>query len=356
MQVQYRPIPHRCYFLTSRFSFAFIKGRVLQDAFVYNHPTSNGYILDYDSHPPVVDADTEVGGNTPPVPPLINYLKQFVLRTKVKVRDISEEYDIWASWGSEHEASWETMRNWRWAERSNIPEQLWEEGDTPWGKEPLLLRDRRAVGMGQRRLVSKGVKPPETRTYDTVTDEDYTIHRIVRGVPEGSQEIIPGTSFPMEANLDVMGGGTYSIFISRFDSKKYSPASSVDFRKGCYIGQELTVRTYHTGAIRKRIFPVAIHDSSEPLEEVERLISEAPADKTIKPLVLNAGGDIRKPRGTGKLLNGVRGVGLALLRTDHLEAVDKGGVGLVIGEGSERRRVSYWYPDWWPHRVEEQAS
>ena len=67
--------------------------------------------------------------------------------------------------------------------------------------------------MGQRRLVNKGVRPPEAGTHDTVTAEDYMIHRIVRGVPEGSQEIIPGASFPMEANLDVMGGGSPHIFI-----------------------------------------------------------------------------------------------------------------------------------------------
>lgn len=142
-----------------------------------------------------------------------------MLRTKVKIRDVSDEYDVWASWGSEREASWETPRNWRWAERSNIPEQLWEEGDAPWGNESLLLRDRRGVGMGQRRLISKGARPPEAGTHDTVADEDYTIHRIVRGVPEGSQEIVPSVSFPMEANLDVMGGGLFSIFILRFERK-----------------------------------------------------------------------------------------------------------------------------------------
>ena len=355
MQVQSRFIPRHHHPLTSWFSFAFIKGRVLNDAFVYSHPTSNGYILEYDSRPPVVDADSESGGKSQPIPPLIKYLKQFVLRTKVRVRDISDEYDIWASWGSEREASWETPRNWRWAERSNIPEQLWEEGDVPWGKEPLLLRDRRGVGMGQRRLVSKGDRPPEAGTYDTVAEEDYTVHRIVHGVPEGSLEIIPGAAFPMEANLDVMGGGTHITFISRFTCTRCSRVNSVDFRKGCYIGQELTVRTYHTGTIRKRIFPVALHDPSKPLEGVEQLVSETPADKIIKPLVLDAGGDIRKPRGTGKLLNSAKGVGLALLRTDHLEAVDKGGVGLVIGEGAEQRRVSYWYPHWWPHGAEEHA-
>ena len=43
-------------------------------------------------------------------------------------------------------------------------------------------------------------------------------------------------------------------------------AVSVDFRKGCYVGQELTVRTYHRGLIRKRIVPVQLiprtHNSS----------------------------------------------------------------------------------------------
>lgn len=37
----------------------------------------------------------------------------------------------------------------------------------------------------------------------------------------------------------------------------------VDFRKGCYVGQELTVRTYHTGVVRKRILPVVIHPPEE---------------------------------------------------------------------------------------------
>ena len=77
--------------------------------------------------------------------------------------------------------------------------------------------------MGQRRLVSKGVSPPETGTHDTVTEEDYMIHRIVRGVPEGSQEIIPGASFPMEANLDVMGGGAFSIFTLQLSENKPLP-------------------------------------------------------------------------------------------------------------------------------------
>jgi folate-binding Fe-S cluster repair protein YgfZ len=42
----------------------------------------------------------------------------------------------------------------------------------------------------------------------------------------------------------------------------------VDFRKGCYVGQELTVRTYHTGTVRKRILPVMIQDHEQRLYSV----------------------------------------------------------------------------------------
>lgn len=37
----------------------------------------------------------------------------------------------------------------------------------------------------------------------------------------------------------------------------------VDFRKGCYVGQELTIRTYHTGVVRKRIVPIQIYKDGE---------------------------------------------------------------------------------------------
>ena len=32
--------------------------------------------------------------------------------------------------------------------------------------------------------------------------------------------------------------------------------SGISFHKGCYLGQELTARTFHTGVTRKRIVPI----------------------------------------------------------------------------------------------------
>lgn len=44
--------------------------------------------------------------------------------------------------------------------------------------------------------------------------DEYTYHRILNGVPEGVNEIIPMQSFPMESNLDIMGGGTHLRFLA----------------------------------------------------------------------------------------------------------------------------------------------
>lgn len=47
-------------------------------------------------------------------------------------------------------------------------------------------------------------------------------------------------SLPFECNLDLENG--------------------VSFDKGCYLGQELTARTWHTGVLRKRMLPVQLSD------------------------------------------------------------------------------------------------
>jgi transferase CAF17, mitochondrial len=104
------------------------------------------YLIEY-SPPPEGVAD---------VPPLFSYLKRHVLRSKVKVRDVSEEFDIWSAWGSELDKKWETKREWLWS-RSGAVEPVWN-GDGPWGTDAGFIRDRRAVGMGRRLLVPHGQK------------------------------------------------------------------------------------------------------------------------------------------------------------------------------------------------------
>ncbi|KAH9947278.1 Aminomethyltransferase folate-binding domain-containing protein [Amylocystis lapponica] len=297
-------------------------GRVLYDVFAYAHPSplgARGYLIEYDSR-------------SSEAPALLSMLKRYVLRSKVKLRDVSEEYDVWAAWGSEKEKSWETEREWN-VMRSGAVEPVWDRvSEWAWGTEAGVLRDRRAVGMGHRMLVRKGDRPQDASTHDVASPKDYLLHRILQGVPEGITDIHPTHAFPMDSNLDMMGG--------------------LDFRKGCYVGQELTVRTYHTGTLRKRIFPVVIHPASEsasvltsrefPLKlEIRARVSQSPDDSVPRT----------RPRGSGRLLSNTQGVGLALLRLEHIRAVQNGAASFEFETGEDEKttwKVAHWWPDWWP--------
>jgi len=318
-------------------TFLHAQGRVLYDVFIYTHTTpsgSPGYLIEYDSR---ASSQSTAG-------PLLQMLKRYVLRSKVKLRDVSNEYDVWAAWGSD--VGMET-RKWNWA-RSGAVEPDWSgENEWAWGTQKERVRDRRAVGMGTRMLVRKGDKPKESSTHDLASSDAYTLHRILRGVPEGIEDIPPLQAFPMDSNLDIMGG--------------------LDFRKGCYVGQELTVRTYHTGIIRKRILPVVIHPPDEiPLEiSPSHTKPSFPSSIDIRASIVHSSTDGRstpRPRGTGKLLSSMQGVGLALLRLEHVEGVASGDLKLdfefeeeVEGEEKVKRNwgVTSWWPDWWPKKLSE---
>ena len=123
-----------------------LQGRVIYDVFIYTTTSSDGkpsYLIDYESRESAA-------------PPLLPILKRYVLRSKVKLRDVSEEYDVWAAWGTDSGKSTAESRKWNWA-RSGAVEPDWTgETEWPWGKEDKRIKDRRAVGMGERLLVRKG--------------------------------------------------------------------------------------------------------------------------------------------------------------------------------------------------------
>ena len=75
---------------------------------------------------------------------------------------------------------------------------------------------------------------------EIATEEMYKSHRIALKVPQGSEEIPQGQAFPLEYGLHELAG--------------------IDFQKGCYVGQEVTSRTYRRGKIRKSLYRCSAHD------------------------------------------------------------------------------------------------
>jgi mRNA-decapping enzyme subunit 2 len=143
-------------------------------------------------------------------------------------------------------------------------------------------------------MIPEALLPGEEQSLST-----YTLRRILHGIPEGQGEIIRETALPMESNMDIMNG--------------------IDFHKGCYVGQELTIRTHHTGVVRKRILPVQLYYMSDPPPEIDVPMYSAETALVLPSAGSNISGvSARKGRSAGKWLGGIGNVGLALCRLEMM--------------------------------------
>jgi folate-binding protein YgfZ len=139
-----------------------------------------------------------------------------------------------------------------------------------WGGDAEgFAPDPRVPGLGGRRY-GGGARA----NADEVT---YQAHRLAVGVPDPAADAPSDTTYPIEANLDLLNG--------------------IDFHKGCFIGQETTSRMWRRGAIKNRMLPIAF-DGPAPAFGAE---------------VLN--GDLR----AGEVRSGQDGGAIALLRLDRLD-------------------------------------
>jgi transferase CAF17, mitochondrial len=160
----------------------------------------------------------------------------------------------------------------------------------------VAIVDPRSRHLGIRLLSPKA---PSSELYPV---EVYHLRRTLHGVPEGPQEIIEGSALPAESDLDVISG--------------------IDYTKGCYVGQELTSRTYHTGVIRKRLLPLSIYPSEGRVTEPTSLAYNPTISIPLPPsgTALMAEGEKRSP---GKFLRGWGNLGWGLCRLDFVERVLK---------------------------------
>lgn len=119
---------------------------------------------------------------------------------------------------------------------------LFEQPSTLKEGDFIVTRDPRMKELGWRVV---GCKNLLNETLSSIHEDEYSRLRYSLGVGEGARDLPPGTSFPLECNCDYLHG--------------------VSFHKGCYLGQELTARTYHTGVIRKRLMPLTFASPPEDL-------------------------------------------------------------------------------------------
>lgn len=256
-----------------------VQGRTLYDIMLYSLKEAEP------GHGVFLECDSTVKDS------ILRHLKVYKIRRKVTVNPCPD-LSVWAVL-PQHEKT---------GEEACTPQLSSPEKALVWETDP------RTQEMGFRLVIDSQVSPvdiiPSCQKGDT---EEYHRHRYAIGLPEGVKDLPPGVALPLESNLVYMQG--------------------ISFSKGCYIGQELTARTHHTGVIRKRLMPVRLSAPIQDLKEGATLQTQS-----------------GKP--AGKHRSGVGELGLSLIRMAHAKEV-------LMLKSSDDATVTLEVnmPDWWPKDV-----
>ena len=159
-----------------------------------------------------------------------------------------------------------------------------------WGDDPGAgwTPDPRLPELGWRSLSYDGPT--------TAAPKNYDLQRLALGIPDPARDATEST-YPIEANFDLLNG--------------------IDFKKGCFIGQETTSRMKRRGAVKTRMGPLAF-DGPPPPVGAEVLAGELRA---------------------GEVRSGVDGRAMALLRLDRI-----GGAPLTVEGRPVRPELPAWLP------------
>lgn len=170
------------------------QGKILFDFFIYAEDSETFWI----DCPAIQTAD------------LIKRLSLYKLRAKIEIADRSAEFAAGAAWG----ADLQDAKNGFFA----------------------AYTDPRYAPLGDRLILDREHGWPEHLASSILGDEAYHSHRIALSVPQGGLDYAYGEAFPHEACYDDLGGA--------------------DFKKGCYVGQEVVSRMHHKGTAKTRIVAV----------------------------------------------------------------------------------------------------
>lgn len=180
------------------------QGRVLYDFFAFKWPftlSANSTAIALDCHKQSLMA-------------FAKSLHDHKMRFKIEFEDLSDEYGIYADLSN-----------------ASDPGKLFVRGNN------VTLQDPRLASMGARIFTSEKLSAGKVF-------EDYETRRIKLGLPDPAYDGKPGKTIVSELCLEYLGG--------------------VDYKKGCYMGQEMTARTHFRSPPKKRLVSVA-YDGKPPV-------------------------------------------------------------------------------------------
>jgi len=218
---------------------------------------------------------------------LMRRLMMYRLRAKVEIKDQSEALEVAALLGDDVAA------------KLDLPAEL---GVARALKDGVVLIDPRLVQLGARAVSRRGQVAPalEDLGFAALPPAAYEQARLALGVPDGNRDLVVDRSTLLESGFEELHG--------------------VDFRKGCFVGQELTARMKYRGLVRKRLMPVTF---------------EGPPPAPGTPIRLDG-------KDAGEMRSAHDGRGIALLRLEQVARAAEGGIPLL----ADATVVIPQKPDW----------
>lgn len=185
---------------------------------------------------------------------------------------------------------------------------LWGDEAHPRLRNAQVFADTRMPSLGFRIIGDAAVVSEWASEHgcEKCDESDYHAMRIALGIPQGGIDLIPEKSFLLEWGIDQIGG--------------------VDYKKGCYVGQEVTARTHYRGHVKKAPYVIKSRELPLPVTGTPVLCGEAEA------------GEIRSVSGT---------TGLAILRVEEVEKSKSSGMPLRAEDVVIEASLPAWhkYPE-----------
>lgn len=148
---------------------------------------------------------------------LMKRLRLYRLRAPIEIEDMSAQYSCYALWASDEHGG------------------IGEEGQA----------DPRLPALG-RRLITQS---------ELSSAGDYNAHRLSLGIPDSQWDFESAAVFPADANMDLING--------------------VDFKKGCFVGQEVVSRMKRMTRVKKRFRAIVFEGTAQAGDNIlsgERVI------------------------------------------------------------------------------------
>lgn len=252
-------------------------GRVLYDTIIYKQKEKESTFY--------IECDAEVADQ------VVKHLRLYRVRRKIDIEKV-EDRNVWVVFNDNSEVKSKAIV---------LPKKSVNNG--------IVCTDPRLKHLGTRLIMPADKNVEDIKgvfgesELKLSSDNDYRKHRYRLGIGEGVNDLPLGKAFPLEANIDYLNG--------------------VSFHKGCYVGQELTARTHHTGIIRKRLMPLKFSSTLPQLLDPQSIDITNESEQSV-----------------GKLRGYCNGHGLALLRIEPALTASK-----LFASGIECQTQK---PSWWP--------